>query len=209
MAHAGLRRAHEFLALGDSYTIGEGVPASQCWPGQLVSRLGEQGTRLDSVDIVATTGWTTDELQAAIDAREFSPPYALVSLLVGVNNQYRGRDLDSFAREFSALVDFAVLMAGGDASRVIVVSIPDWGVTRFAADQGADSKRISAEIDRFNAIARKSCGERGTCWVDVTGISRQQGRTRLAEDGLHPSAEQYSLWVDEILPCARSILDPA
>jgi hypothetical protein len=87
MANAGLRRAHRFLALGDSYTIGEGVAEAQCWPRQLVSRLGEQGTQLDMADIVATTGWTTDELQAAIDSRAFSPPYALVSLLVGVNNQ--------------------------------------------------------------------------------------------------------------------------
>jgi lysophospholipase L1-like esterase len=209
MANAALRPVHGFLALGDSYTIGEGVPASQCWPRQLVLRLGEQGTHLGDVDIVATTGWTTDELQAAIDTREFSPPYALVSLLAGVNNQYRGRDLDNYAGEFSALIDFAVLMAGGDATRVMVVSIPDWGITRFAADKGVDSQQVSAEIDQFNARARQLCNQKGTRWVDVTGISRRDGRTCLAEDGLHPSADQYSLWVGAMLPSVRSILASA
>jgi lysophospholipase L1-like esterase len=209
MANAALPRVHRLLALGDSYTIGEGVAEALRWPQQLVSRLGEQGARLDIADIVATTGWTTDELQTAIDARAFSPPYALVSLLVGVNNQYRGRDPENYAGEFSVLLDFAVRMAGADATRVMVLSIPDWGVTRFAAEQGVDSKQVSAEIDRFNAIARALSNERGACWVDVTGISREQGRTCLAEDGLHPSADQYSLWVDAMLPSARSILAAA
>jgi lysophospholipase L1-like esterase len=209
MVAAGLRQAHGFLALGDSYTIGEGVAEAQRWPQQLVSRLGQYGTRLTIADIVATTGWTTDELRAAIDSRTFSPPYALVSLLIGVNNQYRGRDPESYALDFSALLDFAVLMAGADPTRVVVVSIPDWGATRFAVDQAVDAKQVATEIDHFNAIARQLGSARGTHWVDVTGISRREGRAFLADDGLHPSADQYSLWVDAMLPGVRSILASA
>lgn len=201
------RRASDFLALGDSYTIGEGVENSQRWPVQLVTRLRELGVEIDDVDIVATTGWTTDELQHAINSREFSPPYALVSLLIGVNNQYRGRDLGNYADEFAGLFDFALAMTGNDAGKLVVVSIPDWGVTPFALEQGVDSARISAQIDQFNAIARAHSEARGAHWIDVTAISRGLARDWLAEDGLHPSAEQYACWVEAILPSASAIIE--
>ncbi len=201
------RRATRFLALGDSYTIGEGVEDSQRWPVQLVTRLRDQGVEIDDADIVATTGWTTDELQVAINSREFSPPYALASLLIGVNNQYRGRDLGNYADEFVALFDFAVSMTGNDAGKLVVVSIPDWGVTPFALEQGVDSARVSAQIDQFNSIARARTEVRGAHWIDVTAISRGRARDWLVQDGIHPSAEQYVLWVEAILPSARVILD--
>lgn len=196
-----------FLALGDSYTIGEGVGDSQRWPLQLVARLRRQGFEIDDPRIVATTGWTTDELQHAINAGAFSPPYALVSLLIGVNNQYRGRGLDDYADEFSGLLDFAVEMAGNDPRRLMVVSIPDWGATQFATEQEVDIGKIASQIDQFNLIARSHAETRGAHWIDVTGISRGQPSGWLAQDGLHPSAEQYACWVEAIVPYARIALD--
>lgn len=198
-----------FLALGDSYTIGEGVGEAKCWPAQLVARLRAQAIEIGVTEIVAMTGWTTDELQHAIDARNFSPPYALVSLLIGVNNQYRGRDLANYADEFGVLLEFAVSMAGDDADKVIVVSIPDWGTTQFALAQHVDVDKVAVEVDRFNELARNASAARGAHWLDVTEISRGEARQMLVDDGLHPSAEQYALWVKAILPTARSILESA
>ncbi|HET9031660.1 MAG TPA: SGNH/GDSL hydrolase family protein [Dokdonella sp.] len=195
-----------FLALGDSYTIGEDVTESMRWPAQLTARLRERGVELVDPDIVATTGWTSDELLQAIDAREFDPPYAMVSLLIGVNNQYRGRDLDNYREEFSALLDFAVRIAAGKPAAVMVISIPDWATTAFARAQGIDAVKVAGEIDAFNAAARAICRDRGSHWIDVTEISRDAGRQLLASDGLHPSAAQYSLWVDVIEPVAHSII---
>lgn len=197
---------HRFLALGDSYTIGEDVAESMRWPVQLVARFRGDDFDPGDADIVATTGWTSDELQQAIDAREFNPPYALVSLLIGVNNQYSGRGVDNYREEFARLLDFAVRMAAGKSSKVMVVSIPDWAVTSFAQAQGIDPGKVADEIDNFNATAQAICLDRGCHWVDVTGISRGAGRQLLANDGLHPSGAQYALWVDVIEPVARSIL---
>ena len=170
------------LALGDSYTIGEGVAPGERWPNQL--GLGEP-------EIIARTGWTTDELNAAIDAAHPRGPYDLVTLLIGVNNQYRGRDADEYRREFAALLQRAIGFAGGDASRVLVVSIPDWGVTPFA--QGRDRAAIAREIDRFNAINRAEAERVGAKYADVTGVSRQKPHL-LAPDGLHPSGAMYAEW---------------
>jgi lysophospholipase L1-like esterase len=196
-----------FLALGDSYTIGEGVAARNIWPAQLVARLRKCGHTVDDARIVATTGWTTDELAAAIDGCTFHPPYALVSLLIGVNNQYRGRDLVNYRIEFAALLERAIAFAGDEPRHVIVVSIPDWGMTRFTREQNRDALRIADEIDAFNAANREIAEARGAHWVDVTAASRGHGENLLADDGLHPSGDQYTLWVAEILPVARSILE--
>ena len=195
-----------YLALGDSYTIGEDVAAERRWPTQLVARLRETGTRIGDADIVATTGWTTGELQDAIDQRTFSPSYDLVSLLIGVNNQYRGLDLEGYRVEYAALLDFEIESANGNAQRVIGVSIPDWGVTRFAAEKNVDTAKVASEIDRFNHAARDILSMRGAAWVDICGISRREGRDLLAPDGLHPSADQYALWTGKILSVARAIL---
>ena len=206
MPQSASARPARFLAIGDSYTIGEGVAAGSRWPDQLVARLHEAGMAIGAAEIIATTGWTTDELLAGIEAAGPKPPYALVSLLIGVNNQYRGRSPENYGEEFAVLLERAIGMADGEARRVIVLSIPDWGVTPFAAERGTDRAAVSAAIDRFNAINRVQAASRGTHWVDVTGPSREAGRSLLVEDGLHPSAAQYALWVDRVLPVAAAIL---
>lgn len=194
-----------YLALGDSYTIGEGVAASACWPAQLVARLAERGLALAPPQIVATTGWTTDELIQGIAASPLDPPYALVSLLIGVNNQYRGRSADEYATQFQQLLVQAIAFAGDRADRVLVVSIPDWATTRFAAAGDRDRATVSAEIDQFNALARRQAIDAGAAFVDVTGLSRQHP-DELVDDGLHPSAEQYARWVERIVPVAAAAL---
>ena len=192
-----------YLALGDSYTIGEAVPAAGRWPAQLVERLRARGVAIDEPQIVATTGWTTDELSAAMDAASFSPRYDLVTLLIGVNNQYRGRGADEYRHEFSGLLQRAIGLAGGRASRVVVVSIPDWGVTRFAREQGRDPAQIAHALDTYNAIAREEAARAGARWVDITPVSRRHPDL-VADDGLHPSAAQYTLWTEAIEPVAAA-----
>jgi lysophospholipase L1-like esterase len=195
-----------FLALGDSYTIGEGVPADGRWPVQLVARLRERGVQVGDPHMVATTGWTTDELSTAMDAEALRGSFGLVTLLIGVNNQYRGRAAAEYRVEFLALLERAIALAG-DPRRVIVVSIPDWGVTAFA--EGRDRAQIGREIDTFNAIAHDETTRAHARWVDVMAASRTAGATpgMLVEDGLHPSARQYAMWVAEILPQAQAALN--
>jgi len=194
-----------FLALGDSYTIGEGVPDGGRWPVQLVARLRESGIAVGAPRIVATTGWTTDELSAAMDAAALQPGYALVTLLIGVNNQYRGRPATEYREQFLALLRRAAALSG-DVRRVVVVSIPDWGVTAFA--EGRDRAAIGREIDTFNAIARDETLRMHARWVDVTPASREAGAKpgMLVDDGLHPSAAQYAEWVKRIFPEAQAAL---
>jgi len=195
-----------FLALGDSYTIGESVAEADRWPNQLVRALRAGKTIVADPEIIAKTGWTTDELSAAIDAAKPHGPYSLVTLLIGVNNQYRGRDAEQYRKEFVALLHRAIGFAGGDAKRVIVVSIPDWGATPFA--EGRDRAKIGAEIDRFNALAREEAMRAGAHFADVTPVSRHASTdpTLVAPDGLHPSAKMYAQWVSVILPQAEGAL---
>jgi lysophospholipase L1-like esterase len=197
-----------FLALGDSYTIGEGVAADECWPAQLARRLRARGIALDDPEIVARTGWTTDELSVAMDATILAPPYALVTLLVGVNNEYRGRDVDNYTVELARLLQRAIAIAGARAQRVILVSIPDWGVTRFAREHGRDPARIAAEIDVFNTAARALAASAGAGFADITAISRAAANRvdMLVADGLHPSTTQYTLWTDAIIDVAARVL---
>ena len=196
-----------FLALGDSYTIGEGVTQAGRWPVQLAARLRKDGVPVGTPRIIATTGWTTDELSAAMDKASLHPGYGLVTLLIGVNNQYRGRPATEYREQFLALLERAVALAG-DARRVVVVSIPDWGATAFAVAEGRDRAAISRDIDTFNAIARDETLRMHARWVDVTAASRQAGARpdMLVDDGLHPSAAQYGTWVELILPEARAAL---
>ncbi|HEX8411976.1 MAG TPA: SGNH/GDSL hydrolase family protein [Thermoanaerobaculia bacterium] len=182
-----------YLALGDSYTIGESVDATERFPAQLARELN-----LGEPQFIAKTGWTTDELNAAIDAADPRGPFDLVTLLIGVNNQYRGRSADEYRGEFTALLQRAIGFAGGDAKKVIVVSIPDWGVTPFA--EGRDRANIAREIDRYNAINREEAARAGAKWVDITPISRRSDAGLVAADGLHPSARQYTEWVRLIAP---------
>lgn len=202
---------HGFLALGDSYTIGEAVDARARWPAQLAARLRAAGIAIDDPQIVATTGWTTDELAAAMDRTSFAPPYALVSLLIGVNNQYRGRDLHEYTQQFDALLVRAIHLAGDDPKRVIALSIPDWGATPFGRASGRDLANVSAQIDAFNTAAHARVQARGAAWIDITPVSRQAALDPAlsAHDGLHPSAVMYARWVDLALPAARAALSRA
>lgn len=195
-----------FLALGDSYTIGESVAVADRWPNQLARQLRKGGIDIADPEIIAKTGWTTDELSSAIDAAKPRGPYALVTLLIGVNNQYRGRDAEQYRKEFVALLHRAIAFAGGDAKRVVVVSIPDWGVTPFAADR--DRARIGTEIDHFNAINAEETKRAGARYADITPVSRHAATdaTLVAPDGLHPSAKMYTSWVSVIEPQAREAL---
>lgn len=189
-----------FLALGDSYTIGEGVAEAARWPVQLAQALG-----IAAPEILARTGWTTDELGAAMAQYAFHPPYDLVSLLIGVNNQYRGRDLANYRDEFRALLDRAIELAGGRAQRVIVVSIPDWGVTRFGRASGRDAAQIAREIDSYNAVNAEISRAERAHHVDVTAFSREDSEL-VVDDGLHPSGVAYSRWSEAILPIAKQAL---
>jgi len=194
-----------FLALGDSYTIGEGVASSDRWPEQLVAELREHGLAVADPLIVATTGWTTDELLRGIEIAHPRGSFALVSLLIGLNNQYRGYDLAEYREQFRFLLDKAMGYAGGDANRVVVLSIPDWGVTPFAAESGRDV--VPREIDSFNAANREESEKAGVHYVDITPISRQavDDPDLIAPDGLHPSAKMYDLWVEKVVPVVREI----
>lgn len=194
-----------FLALGDSYTIGEAVAAHERWPAVLARHLRRTGTPLDEPQVVAVTGWTTDELWRGMDVAALAPPYDLVSLQIGVNNQYRGRPADDYRDQFAGLLARAVALAGNRVAHVLVASIPDWGITPFAREQGRDAARIAAELDAYNAIARAATEGAGARFVDITGISRAHPAL-LADDGLHPSAAQYALWAQAIAPAARAAL---
>ena len=242
------QRALRYLALGDSYTIGEGVAPADRWPVQLAQALRAGGVMLGDPKIIATTGWTTDELSAALDAfdaRQASAPtpvgaaeaatpapgipaeavaasaaptgsrgglgtWDFASLLIGVNNQYRGRGVDGYREEFTGLLGRAIGYAGGRAGRVLVLSIPDWGVTPFAAREGRDGARVAREIDAFNAAARDACERHGVAFVDITPASRDGGGDAgmVVDDGLHPSAAMYARWTRLALPVARGMLAP-
>jgi len=189
-----------YLALGDSYTIGESVGEAERWPVQLVAALRGQGVNIADPEIIAKTGWTTAEMADGIVIAESKGPYDLVSLLIGVNNQYRGLSQDAYRDEFVALLGTAVALAGNNPNHVFVVSIPDWGVTPFG--QRRDFREVSAAIDAFNAINREETERQGIVYVDITPISRRvpDDSTLVAEDGLHPSGEMYRLWVEHMQP---------
>ena len=200
-----------YLALGDSYTIGEGVEEGRRWPMQLARGLREAGIAIADPRIIATTGWTTDELSAAMDAAEPLGDWEFVSLLIGVNNQYRGRDVDDYLGEFTRLLQRAIALANARADRVLVLSIPDWGVTPFAFASGRDRRLIADQLDAYNAAAREVCAAHGVAFVDITGISRDGGDApdMLAEDGLHPSAAMHARWTEAALPTAMVLLSNA
>ena len=198
----------KYLALGDSYTIGEGVPADARWPALLARALRDDGVAIEDPRIIATTGWTTDELSAAMDVAEPLGDWDFVTLLAGVNNQYRGRGLDEYRAQFEALLHRAIVLAGGRCERVMVLSIPDWGVTRFGAESGRDLAAVSRELDAFNDAARALCARHGVAFVDIAPVSRTRGGEpgMQAADGLHPSAEMHALWLQAALPVAQRLL---
>lgn len=187
------------LALGDSYTIGEGVSIEERWPEQLVSQLKERSGQWSRPQIIAKTGWTTDELQAGIASTELRDRYDWVTLLIGVNNQYRGRDLSEYRTQFRELLTYSIEKAGGNAKRVIVLSIPDWGVTPFALQRGRDPALIGQQIDAFNAVNREETAAAGAHYIDITARTREvadQPARYLVADQLHPSGEMYREWAN-------------
>lgn len=196
--------AATYLALGDSYTIGERVEEAQRWPLQLADSLTKSGDTV-STTIIARTGWTTSELQTGIAQAGLTDTFDMVSLLIGVNNQYRGQSLSRYETEFAELLQSAIGFAGGRADKVFVLSIPDYGVTPFAVNR--DTVKIREEIDAFNSAHQAICDTMGVRWFDITGISREarEQAVLVAEDGLHPSGEMYRRWVQLILPDVRDL----
>lgn len=198
-----------FLALGDSYTIGEGVPGTENWPNRLVQKLRDDGISVADPEIIAVTGWTTDELQSGINESNPQGPYDLVSLLIGVNNQYRQRPLGEYKSQFQELLTRAITFADSDSSRVFVVSIPDWGVTPLAFDRDKSRNRsqeeIAVEIDAFNEVAKSLAGAAGISFIDITPLSRTQGE-QVVDDDLHPNARAYEEWVELMLPTVKNLL---
>jgi lysophospholipase L1-like esterase len=195
-----------FLALGDSYTIGEAVEPDERWPVRLAAMLNARGVGVAAPTFVARTGWTTDELAAGIGAAGLAGTFDLVTLLVGVNDQYRGRAVTEFRASYLSLLARALALAGHRAERMIAVSIPDWGVTPFARDR--DRERIAFDIDSFNGVVRDAAERVGMRFVDVTGVSRRAAAEPElgASDGLHPSGAMYAEWSRVLLPAAAAAL---
>ena len=185
---------YSYLALGDSYTIGEQVAFAENFPNQTVQELRKQGFAFYAPEIIAKTGWTTDELSHAIENTVTLGAYDIVSLLIGVNNQYRARSATEFKIEFEHLLQKAIQFADNKPYRVFVLSIPDWGVTPFA--EGCDRKKVAEEIDAFNYIAENLAKEFQTNFIGITNAQRQDGNKTefLATDGLHPSGKEYNKW---------------
>lgn len=200
-------KVKKYLALGDSYTIGESVPATQRFPVQLQQKLLAGGIQINSPEIIARTGWTTDELMNGIRQANPQGTFDLVTLLIGVNNQYRGRDTAEYRRQFRELLTMAIGYAGNKAEHVIVVSIPDYALTPFGLTR--DMAKISREIDWFNRINLQETRKTQAVYVDITPISRRGlGEPELvAADGLHPSGEMYREWVELLMPEAKKIVD--
>jgi lysophospholipase L1-like esterase len=198
-----------YLALGDSYTIGEGASPADRWPVQLAGLLRQKGSAVGDPQIIAKTGWTVRELSAGIDAAAPRGSFDLVTLLIGVNDQYRGGDPETYRSDFVQMLARAVGFAGGKAGRVVVLSIPDWGVTPFARESGRDPARIAAEIGRFNAVGREETLRAGARFVDITPVSLRAGSdsAQLVADGLHYSGSMYGEWARLALPAASAALD--
>lgn len=194
----------KYLALGDSYTIGELVEAKDNFPNQTVTLLKEQHIELQLDKIIAVTGWTTGELNEAIEKEKPSNDYDWVSLLIGVNNQYRGQDLKRYESELYNLLSQSILFANGRASRVIVLSIPDWGMTPFNTKR--NEKTVSQEIDEYNAIKKNWARHFGCKYIDITPLTRKFAKDEayLTEDKLHLTAKMYRLWAEKV---AKTISD--
>ena len=191
---------YTYLALGDSYTIGEGVPVYESFPYQVVQLLRSSGYQFHAPEIVAKTGWTTDELSAGIANTKFLDRYDLVSLLIGVNNQYRGRSVVEYEGEFEELLKKAM----GFGTHVIVLSIPDWGATPFAAN--ADRGKIAKEIDGYNAVNRRIAEKYKVHYIDITPGTREGNPEMLAGDKLHPSGKEFRRWALSVAEIIKIVI---
>jgi lysophospholipase L1-like esterase len=192
-----------YLALGDSYTIGEAVQQQESFPFQLVTQLNAGGNKFSSPKIIAKTGWTTAELQQGIKiAQNVAEHYDFVTLLIGVNNQYRGGSINEYRKAFKELLQTAIAFANGNKKRVFVISIPDWGITAFGKASGRDTKAIAKEIDEFNAVNKEEAELLGISYTDITPASRDAATdtSLIASDGLHPAGKMYSVWTAALAP---------
>jgi lysophospholipase L1-like esterase len=197
-----------YLALGDSYTIGEAVEQELTFPHQLVRELKAQEIRLANPKIIAKTGWTTDELQTAIETENVTQKFDIVTLLIGVNNQYRGNSPITYRKEFKELLQTAIGYANGIKKHVFVVSIPDWGVTPFGKGSGKDIKVIASEIDAFNTINKAETLALGISYTDITPASRIAAAdlALVSTDGLHPSGKMYAEWALKVAKEVKLVL---
>ncbi len=195
-----------YLALGDSYTIGENVKPRQSIPYQLSSKLRKNGYNMKDPVIIAKTGWTTGNLLSGIESYSPKLKFDVETLLIGVNNQFQGRSIEQYRSEFKIILNKAIKFADNSNKNVIVFSIPDWGVTPFA--DRLDRKMVSQEIDKFNEVNQQESKKAGVHYIDVTGISRKAAidPTLLAADGLHPSGKMYKKWVDIAYPIVIKML---
>ena len=197
---------YSFLALGDSYTIGEQLPLIESFPYQTVQLLRKGCYHFYAPEILAKTGWTTDELATAADSYPFLKSYDFVTLLIGVNNQYRGRSVEEFEIQFSGLLSLAIRLSGENRERVVVLSIPDWGLTPFA--EGREKEKISAEIDLFNAACNRIAVSERIHFIDITASQRKDvaDESFLAADKLHPSGKEYAKWAEAVSEWMSEIL---
>lgn len=189
-----MHHPYTYLALGDSYTIGEGILLHKSFPYQTVSLLRKEGYDFAAPEIIAKTGWTTDELEAGIISHRFLSKYDYVSLLIGVNNQYRGRNIMEYKEQFEHLLKKSIQLANGKPDRVLVLSIPDYGATPFG--QSLNSEKVSKEIDEYNTLNKALSIQYKVHYIEITEGSRK-AKTNAAlvtHDGLHPSAKEYAKW---------------
>jgi lysophospholipase L1-like esterase len=197
------KQGMKYLALGDSYTIGESVNEDERWPVLFANAMRNAGKPTQTPRIIAQTGWTTRDLQLSLQNFNSIEKYDMVSLLIGVNNQYQGRSLEEYRTQFRELLLKSIGYANGEPSQVFVLSTPDWGVTPY----GAGSRdQIAAEIDQFNAVAKDECGKEGVLFIDITTISRKalNDPILIAGDNLHYSGKMYQMWVDEVMDKVKS-----
>jgi len=195
-----IEKKYTMLCLGDSYTIGEAVGDDERFPMQAVELLKKDKIDFEKPIIIAQTGWTTDELATAVKERNLTGKYDVVTLLIGVNNQYRGRDLENYRQEFQGLLSTAIDYANGNVTHVFVLSIPDWGVTPFGNNDPRGENKIAEEIDQFNAINKEETLKTKAHYTDITPVSREAktNATLIASDGLHPSGKMYTEWAKKL-----------
>ncbi len=198
--------AKTYLALGDSYTIGQSVSETERFPNQTVQLLKNDNIKINDPEIIAVSGWTTTNLINELNANSPQNNYSLVSLLIGVNNQYRGGSMEDYKTEFTLLVKRSIQYAGNNKNHVFVLSIPDYSVTPFA--QNSDKQKIATEIDSFNLANKTISAQLGVNYVDITQISREalNDPALIAGDGLHPSGKQYKIWAELLAPMMKKSL---
>ena len=194
------KNTSKFLALGDSYTIGQSVEVNERWPVQFLKELKATTNVIDTLQIIAQTGWRVDQLKEAMNSSDLESPYGIVSLLIGVNNQYQGQNANDFRPEFIEILEKSLKLVENRTERLFVISIPDWGASPYGF--GFDRAKVSKEINEFNSVVKEESEKRGLRYFDITAISRRAliDRTLIASDGLHPSGKMYKLWVDMMIP---------